>query len=67
MPHLESHGYAQATIARRFGMVANFYTYAVVDGISPANPAGVRHPDEVAWEGQKRTVLHPLEFAAVLA
>jgi len=41
--HLESRGYAAATVAR-----------------------GATRP-KVAWEGQKRTVLHPLEFAAVLA
>ncbi len=62
--HLESRGYAAATVARRFGTVATFYRYAVIDGVIPA--AAVSRP-KVAWEGQKRTVLHPLEFAALLA
>jgi len=65
--HLEGHGYAPATIARRFGTVATFYKYAVIDGVLPANPADAVTRPKVAWEGQKRTVLHPLEFAAVLA
>jgi integrase/recombinase XerD len=35
--HLESRGYAAATVARRFGTVATFYKYAVIDGlIQPA-------------------------------
>lgn len=37
--HLEGRGYAAATIARRFGTVATFYKYAVIDGVIPANPA----------------------------
>src|SRR3990170_6944332 len=37
--HLESRGYAGATVARRFGTVATFYKYAVIDGVIPANPA----------------------------
>jgi integrase/recombinase XerD len=37
--YLESRGYAAATIARRFGTVATFYKYAVIDGVIPANPA----------------------------
>ena len=65
--HLESRGYAAATVARRFGTVATFYKYAVIDGLIPANPAAAVTRPKVAWEGQKRTVLHPLEFAAVLA
>lgn len=64
---LGSQGYAPATVARRFGTVATFYKHAVIDGLIPANPAAaVTHP-KVAREGQKRTVLHPLEFAALLA
>ncbi len=31
--HLESHGYAAATVARRFGTVATLYRYAVIDGL----------------------------------
>jgi len=65
--HLEAHGYAAATIARRFGTVATFYKHAVIDGVIPANPADAVTRPRVAWEGQKRTVLHPLEFAALLA
>ena len=65
--HLESRGYAAATVARRFGTVATFYKYAVIDGLIPASPAAAVTRPKVAWEGQKRTVLHPLEFAALLA
>jgi len=65
--YLESREYAAATIARRFGTVATFYKYAVIDGVIPANPAAAVTRPKVAWEGQKRTVLHPLEFAALLA
>ena len=65
--YLESRGYAAATVARRFGTVATFYKYAVIDGDIPANPAAAVTRPKVAWEGQKRAVLHPLEFAAVLA
>ncbi len=36
--HLESHGYAAATIARRFGTVATFYKFAVIDGVDPGEP-----------------------------
>lgn len=32
--YLESRGYAAATVARRFGTVATFYKYAVIDGSS---------------------------------
>jgi integrase/recombinase XerD len=65
--YLESRGYAAATVARRFGTVATFYKYAVINGVIPANPAAAVTRPKVAWEGQKRTVLHPLEFAALLA
>ena len=61
------HGHAGATIARRFGTVATFYKYAVIDGVIPSNPADAVTRPNVAWEGQKRTVLHPLEFAALLS
>jgi site-specific recombinase XerD len=37
--HLESQGYAAATVARRFGTVATFYKCAVIDGLIPASPA----------------------------
>ncbi|MGZ4587787.1 MAG: site-specific integrase [Mycobacteriaceae bacterium] len=41
--HLEGHGYAAATVARRFGTIATFYKYAVIDGAIPANPARCPH------------------------
>ena len=65
--HLEGHGYAAATVARRFGTVATFYKFAVIDGVLPANPADAVTRPKVAWEGRKRPVLHPLEFAALLS
>jgi site-specific recombinase XerD len=64
--YLERHGYAPATVARRFGTVATFLKFAVIDGLIPANPASAVTRPQVAWEGQRRTVLHPLEFAAIL-
>ena len=64
--HMEARGYAVATIARRFGTVATFYKYAVIDGLIPANPADAVTRPRISWEGQRRTVLHPLEFAALL-
>jgi integrase/recombinase XerD len=51
----------------RFGTVATFLKYAVVDGVIPANPADAVARPVVPWEGQRRTFLHPLEFAAVLS
>jgi integrase/recombinase XerD len=39
----------------------------VIDGAIPASPATAVTRPKVAWEGQNRTVLHPLEFAALLA
>jgi integrase/recombinase XerD len=65
--HLEGRGHAPATVARRFGTVATFLKYAVVDGVIPANPADAVARPAVPWEGQRRTFLHPLEFAAVLS
>jgi integrase/recombinase XerD len=65
--HLEGCNYAPATIARRFGTVATFYRYAVIDNVIPVNPAVAVSRPKVEWEGQRRTVLHPLEFAAVLS
>jgi hypothetical protein len=64
---LESAQYAPATIARRFTTVAVFLKYAVIDGHIPSNPADAVSRPKVDWQGQKRTVLHPLEFAALLA
>ena len=65
--YLENRDYAAATVARRFGTVATFYKYAAIDGVIPSNPAVAVTRPKVAWEGRKRTVLHPLEFAALLA
>lgn len=64
--NMEGRGYAVATIARRFGTVATFYKYAVIDGLIPTNPADAVTRPRISWEGQQRTVLHPLEFAAML-
>jgi integrase/recombinase XerD len=66
MRYLESRGYASATIGRRFGTVATFFKFAVIDGLIPSNPADAVTRPRICWEGQHRTVLHPLEFAAVL-
>jgi integrase/recombinase XerD len=63
---MESEGLAPATIGRRFGTIASFYKYAVVDGHLPLNPTLAVTRPRVAWEGQRRTVLHPLEYAALL-
>ncbi len=45
---LEGRGYAAATIARRFGTVATFYEYAVIDGVIrralPLRSPGRRSP-----------------------
>jgi integrase/recombinase XerD len=51
---------------RRFGTVAGFYKYAVLDGRVSANPASAVTRPRVVWESQHRTVLHPLEYAALL-
>jgi integrase/recombinase XerD len=63
---MEARGLAPATIGRRFGTVAGFYKYAVLDGHAQANPTLAVTRPRVAWEGQRRTVLHPLEYAALL-
>lgn len=64
--YLEDRGHAAATVARRFGTVATFYKYAVIDGVIPNNPATAVSRPKVSWEGQKRTCC-PLEFAALPA
>jgi integrase/recombinase XerD len=64
---LEGYGYAASTTARRFGTIATFLHYAVIDGLIPADPSIAVTRPQVPWEGQQRTVLHPLEFAAVLS
>jgi site-specific recombinase XerD len=63
---MEQRGYAPATIGRRFTTVAGFYRYATIDGHCPADPSRAVTRPKVSWEGQRRTVLHPLEFAALL-
>lgn len=72
-PHLELYlrwmegwGYAPATMGRRFGTVAGFYKFAVLDGHMPANPTVAVTRPRIQWESQRRTVLHPLEYAALL-
>ena len=63
---MERRGLALATIGRRFGTVAGFYKYAVLDGHVPADPTLAVTRLRLAWEGQRRTVLHPREYAALL-
>ncbi len=55
-----------ATIGRRLGTVTGFFKYAVLDGHLHDNPALAVTRLRVSWEGQRRTVLHPLEYAALL-
>jgi integrase/recombinase XerD len=63
---MEQRGYAAATIGRRSATVAGFYRYAVIDGHLPVDPTLAVIRPSVPWEGQRRAVLHPLEFAALL-
>ena len=63
---MEQQGLAPATIGRRFTTVAGFYRYAVIDGHCEKDPALAVTRPKVPWEGQRRTVLHPLEYAALL-
>ena len=63
---MEQQGLAPATIGRRFTTVAGFYRYAVIDGHCPKDPSLAVTRPRVPWEGQRRTVLHPLEYAALL-
>jgi integrase/recombinase XerD len=65
--HLEAQGNAPATVARRFCTIGTFLKFAVIDGVISANPADAVSRPKVAWEGQRRTYLHPLEFAALLS
>lgn len=59
-------GYGSSTISRRFTTVAGLYRYAVIDGLLSVDPTLAVTRPEVPWEGQRRTQLHPLEFAAML-
>jgi integrase/recombinase XerD len=63
---MEQQGLAPATIGRRFTTVVGFYRYAVIDGRSEKVPSLEVTRPRVPWEGQRRTVLHPLEYAALL-
>jgi integrase/recombinase XerD len=63
---MEQQGLAPATIGRRFTTVAGFYRYAVIDGHCQKDPSLAVTRPRVPWEGQRRTVLHPLEYAALL-
>ena len=63
---MEQRGLAPATIGRRFTTVAGFYRYAVIDGHCDKDPSLAVTRPRVPWEGQRRTVLHPLEYAALL-
>jgi len=50
----------------RFGTVAGFFKYAVLDDHLQDNPALAITRPRVSWESQRRTVLHPPEYAALL-
>ena len=63
---MEQRGLAPATIGRRFTTVAGFYCYAVIDGHCDKDPSLAVTRPRVPWEGQRRTMLHPLEYAALL-
>ena len=63
---LEQRGYAPATISRRLSTVAGLFKYAVLDELVASNPTLAVTRPHVRWESQRRTVLHPLEFAALL-
>lgn len=43
------------------------FKYAVIDELVATNPTALVTRPRVPWEGQRRTVLHLLEFAAVLS
>jgi site-specific recombinase XerD len=60
---LEQRGHAPATVSRRLSPVAGLFKYAVIDELVEANPTAAVTRPRVPWEGQRRTVLHPLEFA----
>lgn len=63
---LERKGYAAATVRRRVSTVSGLFKYAVIDELITRDPTLAVERPRVNWEGQRRTVLHPLEFAAVL-
>jgi integrase/recombinase XerD len=57
---------APAMVSRRLSTVAGMFKYAIIDELVGSNPTLAVTRPRVPWEGQGRTVLHPLEFAAVL-
>jgi integrase/recombinase XerD len=63
---LERRGLAPATIRRRVSTLSGMFKYAVIDELLKADPTLAVGRPRVNWEAQRRTVLHPLEFAAVL-
>jgi site-specific recombinase XerD len=63
---MEAQHLAAATMGRRFGTVAGFFKYAVLDGRLDRDPTLAVTRPRVSWEAQRRTVLHPLEYAAML-
>jgi integrase/recombinase XerD len=63
---MEQRALAPSTIGRRFTTVSGFYRYAVIDGHCQKDPSLAVTRPRVPWEGQRRTVLHPLEYAALL-
>ena len=63
---LERKGYAAATVRRRLSTVSGLFKYAVIDELITRDPTLAVERPRVNWEGQRRTVLHPLEYAAVL-
>ena len=68
-PHLELYlrwMEQQATIGRRCTTVAGLYRYAVIDGHCVRDPSLAVTRPRVPWEGQRRSLLHPHEYAALL-
>lgn len=63
---MEERGYSPSTVGRRFTAVGGFYRYAVIDGYLTVDPTAAVTRPKVPWEGQRRSILHPLEFAALL-
>lgn len=63
---LEQQGWKSATVSRRFGTVAGYYKYATMDELIDRDPGiGVTRP-RVRHEEQKRTVLNPIQYGALL-
>lgn len=64
---LERKGYAAATIRRRLSTISGLFTFAVIDELIERNPTVSVQRPRIDWEAQRRTVLHPLEYAAILS